>query len=118
LNHHEVATVEGWAGSPAVSRLTALVIITGIAFAAAGGRVLFRERFPPGFAALCVPWIITPLAILFMISLIKPVFELRYILISMPAMALLVGAGLSALRKIVGMATLAVLVRAVVILGC
>lgn len=44
-----------------------------------------------------------------MISLIKPVFEFRYILISMPAMALLVGAGLSALRKIAGMAALAVL---------
>ena len=109
LDHHEVTTVEGWAGSPAVSQLTALIIVIGIAFAAAGGPVLLRERFPAGFAALCVPWVITPLAILFVISLVKPVFEFRYILISMPAMALLIGAALGALGKIGGFAALAVL---------
>jgi hypothetical protein len=46
---------------------------------------------------------------LFIASLVKPVFEFRYILISMPAMALLVGAALSALGKTAGVAAFAVI---------
>jgi mannosyltransferase len=56
-----------------------------------------------------VPWLVTPLALLAVASLVKPVFEFRYILISVPAVALLAGAAISALERTAGVAAVAIL---------
>jgi mannosyltransferase len=46
LNHHEATTVAVWAGSLAVSQVAELIIVTGIAFAAAAGWPVLTHKFP------------------------------------------------------------------------
>jgi len=109
LNHHEATTVAVWAGSLAVSQVAELIIVTGVAFAAAAGWPVLTHKFPGRLLALTVPWLVTPLALLAVASLVKPVFEFRYILISVPAVALLAGAAISALERTAGVAAVAIL---------
>jgi mannosyltransferase len=95
LDQHQVDTVTAWAGSLAVSELALLVLLIGAAFAAAGkGR-----RIPRDFVALCLPWLLLPLAVILAVCVVKPIFEFRYILFSLPAMALLLGAAVAALGR-------------------
>lgn len=109
LNHHEATTVAGWSGSLAVSQVAELIIGVGIAFAGAAGWSVLKHKFTGRLLALTVPWLVMPLALLVVASLVKPVFEFRYILISVPAMALLVGAAISAAGRAAGVAAIAVL---------
>ena len=109
LNHHEATTVAVWAGSLAVSQVAELIIVTGVAFAAAAGWPVLTHKFPGRLLSLTVPWLVTPLALLAVASLVKPVFEFRYILISVPAVALLAGAAISALERTAGVAAVAIL---------
>jgi mannosyltransferase len=105
LDQHEVDTVTRWAGSLAVSELALLILLIGVAFAAAGK----ERRFPRDFLALCLPWLILPLAAILAVSVVKPVFEFRYVLFSLPAMALLLGAAVAALGRVVTVLVIAVL---------
>jgi mannosyltransferase len=106
LNRHEAYTVAAWGGSLAVSQITELIIGTGVAFAAAAGWQSLTGNFRGPFLALCLPWIVTPLAVLAAVSLARPVFEFRYVLFSVPALALLAGAAVSALGPVAGSAAL------------
>jgi mannosyltransferase len=108
LNRHEAGTMAAWGGTLAVSQLTELIIVAGVA-CAAGGWLLLRSRFPGAFLALCLPWALIPLAVLVMASEFMPAFEFRYVLISVPALALLAGAAVSAVGMAAGVAALAVL---------
>jgi len=105
LDQHQVDTVTAWAGSLAVSELALLVLLIGTAFAAAGK----ERRFPRDFVALCLPWLILPLAAILAVSAVKPIFEFRYILFSLPAMALLLGAAVAALGRAVAVLIIAAL---------
>jgi mannosyltransferase len=109
LNHHQATTVAGWGGSLTVSQVIELIIVTGIAFAAAAGWTVLMDKFPGALLTLAVPWLVTPLALLVTTSLVKPVFEFRYILISAPAVALLGGAAISALGRTAGVAAVIIL---------
>lgn len=109
LNRHEAETMAAWGGTLAVSQVAELIIVAGVACAAAGGWLLLRNRFPGAFLALCLPWALIPLAVLVMASKFMPAFEFRYVLISVPALALLAGAAVSALGMAAGVAALVVL---------
>jgi len=85
-----------------------LVIAAGIVVSALAGRDRLRASWPGSLLALCLPWLILPPAILLTGSLITPLYTLRYVLLCMPAIALLAGAGLAALGWVAGAAALVV----------
>jgi mannosyltransferase len=109
LDQHEFDTVTGWAGSLAVSELALLILLIGAAFAAAGKGAGRSAAFPRDFVALCLPWLLLPLAALLAVSVVKPIFEFRYVLFSLPAMALLLGAAVAALGRVTAALTVAAL---------
>ncbi|MEU0520004.1 hypothetical protein [Streptosporangium sp. NPDC006007] len=48
---------------------------------------------------VAVPWLLLPVALSFLISQVYPVYNARYVMFVLPAVALLAGAGLVALRR-------------------
>jgi len=86
-----------------------LVITAGVVVSALAGRERLRANWPGPVVALCLPWLILPPAILLAGSLITPLYLFRYVLLCMPAVALLAGAGLSALGWVAGTAALVVI---------
>ena len=89
--------------------VVALVIACGIVVSVLAGRERLRASWPGSLLALCLPWLILPPAILLLGSLITPIYTLRYVLLCIPAIALLAGAGLAALGWVAGTAALAVI---------
>jgi mannosyltransferase len=102
------------AGGPAaaVVAIAALTVAGGIygrAPAALPGRgALAAARGPDrSLTWLAAPWLVLPPVILMAASEIKPVYNSRYITFCLPAVALLAGAGLAALRLPARVAALA-----------
>jgi mannosyltransferase len=89
------------------------VVGFGLLISAAGGRAWLRRCWPPDFAAICWPWLIVPPVLLAAISVLEPIYTVRYVLFCLPAVALIVGAALAALGRVVG----AVLLVGIVLLG-
>ncbi|TDC51030.1 hypothetical protein E1281_21150 [Actinomadura sp. KC345] len=79
-----------------------------------------RAAEPASLAAVAAPWLVAPPALLLLVSVLaEPMFTYRYVVFSLPALALLVGAGLARLaalgRPAAGAALLAVATAAVVV---
>jgi len=89
------------------------VIGFGLVLSLADGRATLRRRWPPGLLAICLPWLILPGVILAAVSVMVPIYTVRYILFCLPAAALLVGAGLAALGRGAG----AVILVGIMLLG-
>lgn len=53
-------------------------------------------------AVLALPWLVVPPAVLLVVSLVKPVYNVRYVEFCLPALSLLVAAGLVGLVRVVG----------------
>ncbi len=96
-------------GPALMADVVVLVIAAGIVVSALAGRDRLRASWPGSLLALCLPWLILPPAILLIGSLITPLYTLRYVLLCMPAIALLAGAGLAALGWVAGPAALVVI---------
>ena len=95
------------------SVLVAAVLLTigsAIAVSAVRGRAGASADWPARIPALCLPWLLLPAAVLLAGSLIQPVYTLRYVLFSLPALALLAGTALAALRRAAGAIALALVV--------
>jgi mannosyltransferase len=86
-----------------------LVITAGIVVSALAGRDRLRACWPGSVLALSLPWLILPPVILLVGSLITPLYTFRYVLLCMPAVAVLTGAGLASLGWVAGTAALAVI---------
>jgi len=56
-------------------------------------------RGPAMMRAFALPWLVLPSAVLLTYSLVQPAFHLRYVLHSLPAMALLAAVGLNAVAR-------------------
>jgi mannosyltransferase len=98
----------GWVkrpGLPAVIRLVTdmagsqplipLVAVLAVAGAAAGLRS--RQPGQPSLTAVALPWLVLPAFILLGISQVHPAYVERYVVFSLPALALLCAAGLAGL---------------------
>ena len=96
-------------GPALMADVVVLVIAAGIVVSALAGRDRLRASWPGSLLALCLPWLILPPAILLIGSLLTPLYTLRYVLLCMPAIALLAGAGLAALGWVAGTAALVVI---------
>jgi mannosyltransferase len=71
---------------------------------------LRREGPGRGLAWLALPWLLLPPVTLVAVSFIKPVYFSRYVTFCVPAVALLAGAGLAAMRWWAGVSALALIV--------
>jgi mannosyltransferase len=96
-------------GSSTMADVVIVAIIGGVVVSAVVGRARLRANWPESVPALCLPWLILPPAILLAASLVTPVYTLRYVLLCIPAIALLAGAGLASLGWLAGTAALAVI---------
>jgi mannosyltransferase len=104
-----VAGLHQLVGPALMTDVVVLVVAAGIVVSAMAGRDRLRASWPGSLLALCLPWLILPAAILLIGSLITPLYTLRYVLLCMPAIALLAGAGLAALGWVAGTAALVVI---------
>jgi mannosyltransferase len=96
-------------GPATMADAAGLAVAAGIVVSAIAGRERLRAAWPGSVPALCLPWLILPPAILLIGSLVTPLYTLRYVLLCLPAIALLVGAALSALGWVAGAAALVVI---------
>jgi mannosyltransferase len=102
-----LADLRDLVGPPALVSVILLIIGCGILLSAAGRRGRIRAGWPAALAALCLPWLLLPPAVLLAGSLIQPVYTLRYVLFIVPALALLAGAALAVLGRVAGTIALA-----------
>jgi mannosyltransferase len=105
----EVRGLTGLIGPGPMAAAVTLVVAAGIVVSAVAGRERLRADWPGSLPALCLPWLILPPAILLIGSLITPLYTLRYVLLCIPAIALLAGSALAAVGWIAGTAALAVI---------
>jgi mannosyltransferase len=108
-NFAAVTGLHDLVGPAAMSVAVILVIAAGLVVSALLGRGRLRVNWPGSVPALCLPWLILPPAILLAASVITPVYTLRYVLLCIPAIALLAGAGIASLGWIAGPAALVVI---------
>jgi mannosyltransferase len=87
--------VVAFAGSKSLVVLGALLVVGAVA-----GCLAVRPRPPVDAATLALPWLVLPAAILLAVSQIHPMYDARYILYSLPALALLIAAGLAWLTRL------------------
>jgi mannosyltransferase len=82
------------AGPPAAVLAVAVIMAAALAVTALAGWSRFRSAWPGRLAALVLPWLLVPPALLIAGSQVQPVYTFRYIVFCAPAVALLIGAGL------------------------
>jgi mannosyltransferase len=104
-------TLLALAGSALVTLVVAGVVAVGLLVSSELGgvrRVAWRWQL----TELSLPWLILPPALLLGASVISPIYTSRYILICVPAIALLGGMALVALGRVAGPAALVLVVLA------
>ncbi len=106
-----IARLQEFFMSRALEDTFAIVLACGIAASLLTGRL--RAKWPGSFLALCLPWLVFPIALMLGISLITPVYAERFVAYCLPAVALLAGAALDALGWAAGIAAL----TAIVVIG-
>jgi len=71
-----------------------------------------RAAWPKPLAALSLPWLIVPPLVLLVASTVQPVYTSRYILICIPALAIIGGAAVASYSRIAGAIALVVILVA------
>jgi mannosyltransferase len=112
--------LEDFAGSKELLAPFALLVFVGLVVAC-----LPDNWRPLNPAAIALPWLIVPPFLLIAVSYVKPVYDERYVEFCLPALAILVGAGLVGIVRLasaapvrrMGLAWVPVAVAAVVVLG-
>ena len=100
--HAVVKLVISFAGSKALVPLVAAIALCGVI---AGWRR--RGAGELTLTAVALPWLLLPAVFLLAVSQIHPVYNGRYVAFSVPALALLLAAGLSWLAKVAARSPLA-----------
>jgi mannosyltransferase len=97
----------------ALAGLTGSLLVSAIVVAIVSGALLIGIRCWPGpLAELTLPWLILPPTALLAVSMAHPVFTSRYVLLCLPALALLTGTALASFGKVIGPAGLALIMLA------
>lgn len=81
-----------------------LIIGGGLLASAIAGADRLKATWPRMLGEVSLPWVILPPALLLTGSLITPMYTFRYVVFCIPAVALLIGAGIAALGRIAGTA--------------
>jgi mannosyltransferase len=94
--HTLAAAARSIGGDSTASAVAALVVLViGLPFAARS----LSQRLP---LALTASWLLTPIVVSFAVSQLHPMFLPRYLVVSIPALALLAGAAVAAVRPPAG----------------
>jgi mannosyltransferase len=105
-------TVVTLPGSILVSGAAVVVVAIALVVSLDATRERRRAAWPAALAEVSLPWLIGPPAILFAASVVKPVYTSRYILMCIPALALIIGAAAAALGKYIGPLAAAIILLA------
>jgi len=87
--------IVSFAGSRALVPLVALLVVVGITTSPAN-----RPKVTVDMVTVAVPWLVLPVVILLAASQLHPVYDFRYLLYCLPALALLGAAGLAAVTRL------------------
>jgi mannosyltransferase len=107
-----------WLGKPTYSQLTVLfsnfagsrlliLPIVLIALGAVAADLIVDRAAPLNAAVVALPWLVVPAALLLTVSLVHPVYDERYVEFCLPALSILVAAGIIWLARFVGKTPLA-----------
>ena len=96
--------IVSFGGSRLLAPLVALLVAGGMTAGLIG-----RRRVPVDMVTVAAPWLVLPPLVLFAAAQIHPVFNFRYVVYCLPALALLAATGLAAVTRL---ATLALLGKA------
>lgn len=105
-------TLFSLSGSYLVTTTVLAVIVVALVLASETSREKRQAAWPGRLAQLSVPWLVVPPLVLFVASQVQPVYTARYILICIPALALIGGAAIASYSRIAGAITLAVVLVA------
>jgi mannosyltransferase len=87
-----------FAGSQLLLPLLALLVLTGVI-----ASVTDRPRAAVDMVTVALPWLVLPAAVLLALSQIHPVYDARYVVFCLPALALLGATGLAWLTRFAAM---------------
>lgn len=90
--------------------LLGLLLVGGCGFLVSRRNWLRGSPWTADFTVLSLTWLLLPAVIMWGASLAVPIFEVRYILFCLPALALLAGAGIASFGWEIGAASLLVVV--------
>ena len=93
--------VVSFGGSRLLAPLVALLVAAGMTTGLAGWRGV-----PVDIVTVAAPWLVLPPLVLLAASQIHPLFNFRYVMYCLPALALLAAAGLAAVTRLAMMAPL------------
>lgn len=107
-----------WLGKPSYSQMTVLfsnfagsrlliLPIALIALGAVAADLIADHVAPLNAAVVALPWLVVPAALLIGVSLVHPVYDERYVEFSLPALSILVAAGIIWLARFAGKTPLA-----------
>ena len=104
-------TLFSLSGSYMVTTVVLAVIVVALVLSTEISRQKRRANWPRRLAEVTLPWLVVPPLILLAASTVQPVYTSRYILICIPALALIAGAAVASYGRIAGLiALLAVLI--------
>jgi mannosyltransferase len=108
-----VGTLLTLTGSILESMSLAGVVVVALVLSTAKTDSQRRAAWPGRLWELSLPWIIVPPLILWVgTNLLTPIYTSRYILLCVPAIALLAGAGVAAMGRVVGPVAVAIVLAA------
>jgi mannosyltransferase len=97
-----VGTLFSLSGSYLVTTSLLIVIAVALVLSTEMSREKRRADWPWPLAQLSLPWLIVPPLLLIAASTVQPVYTSRYILLCVPAIALIGGAAIASYSKIIG----------------
>lgn len=107
-----LSSVFALTGSFLVSTTIVALVAVSLVLGSDKNRQRRSAEWPGQIVALSVPWMVVPPFILFAASVVHPVYTSRYILMCVPALALVVGAAMASFKRVVGVASLVVVLLA------
>jgi mannosyltransferase len=107
-----LGTVFSLSGSYMVTTAVLAVIAVALVLGTETGRQKRQANWPRRLTEMSLPWLIVPPLLLLAASAVQPVYTSRYILICVPALALIAGAAVASYGRIAGAIALLVVLIA------
>jgi len=107
-----LSTLYTLSGSYTVTTIVIAVIVVALVLSTEAGPERRRAAWPVRLAEISLPWLIVPPLVLLVASTVQPVYTSRYILICIPALALIGGAAVASYSRIAGAIALVVILVA------
>jgi mannosyltransferase len=105
-------TLYSLSGSYMVTTIVIAVIAVALVLSTEAGPEKRRAAWPKPLAELSLPWLVVPPLVLLVASTLQPVYTSRYILICIPALAIIGGAAVASYSRVAGAITLLVVLVA------